>query len=108
MKRILMAVLIKWEQNWADEFDMTGFQILSDEDYNRFIDRINNADYPVEASFGTNESYEFESIEDITRSIDAITLTEKEAETFSNLFGEKFYSKDFGFGWTPIIVFSDY
>lgn len=97
-----MPVLVKWDLNWADEFDMTGFFILSDENYAEMDTAIDNLNYPVEMSFGTNEEYLFESANELRAGISTEQLTDSEAVKFKRLFGDSFYSDDYGFGWTPV------
>ena len=52
--------LIKYEDNWADEFDIETFSVMNEEQYNNFNNDLNNIiseikDEEVEIYFGTNE-----------------------------------------------------
>ena len=52
--------LLKYEDNWADEFDVNTFCVMTEEEYNQFcaiideaISKIGNSE--IEIYFGTNE-----------------------------------------------------
>lgn len=92
--------LVKWEKDWADEFDMTGFELMSDEKYAKFERSLKVIEYPTEACFGSNESYEFERADDITSGITAMDITEEEGQTIRKLFHK--FDKYTSFGWTPV------
>lgn len=94
-----MKRLIKWQKDWADEFDMTGFVIMEEDGFASLINRINTAAYPYDAPFGSNESYEFESPQDVMAGMKIKTITDEDAEDLERIFGAK------SFGWTPYDAF---
>ena len=89
--------LLKWQMDWADEFDMTGMEVLTPSEWQNFQASVQNANYPVEAGFGTNEYYEFRSADEVMSGFKVIEITDDEAETLKRLFGNRNY-----FGWTPV------
>jgi hypothetical protein len=84
--------LVIFEADWADEFDMHGFEVMNDEDLKAFNYGIDNADYPVESGFGTNESFIWESSDEVRQ---AFTITEIDENEVAVL--EKLFDGDFGF-----------
>lgn len=76
-------LLVKFEKNWADEFDCRGFAIMSQRDFDEMM-----ANMPLqhEVYFGTNEYWTEGEI-----TADAFTATEisiEEADTIEKLFGK--------------------
>lgn len=94
-----MKVLIKWEEDWADEFDMVGFIILEKEVFDNLINRINSAVYPFEAYFGTNEAYTFEEPQDVISKMQVKTITDGDSTELERIFGST------NMGWTPYGAF---
>jgi hypothetical protein len=62
--------LVKFSSDWADEFTMEGFVIMNEEKFRHFMNCIENAEYPRESYFGTNEFFEFSSKEDVLECIE--------------------------------------
>lgn len=56
--------LIKLSSCWADEFDVCGFAVYSDDKYNKWLKLVDMVEFPVEWYFGTNEALEWETKED--------------------------------------------
>ena len=94
-----MKRLIKWQKDWADEFDMIGFVIMEEDSFASLIDSINTAAYPYEASFGSNEAYTFENPQDVMSGMKIKTVTDEDAEALERIFGSK------SMGWTPYDAF---
>lgn len=81
-------VLIKFRANWADEFDICGWQI---EDANswvktkeKFADEY--ADEEFTFYFGTNEYLEYNNAEQLLEEIDEIFISDEEAVYISKIF----------------------
>lgn len=84
--------LVIFNEDWADEFDMHGFEVMDDEELEAFNNGIDNAKYPVEAGFGTNESFIWETPDEVRQ---AFTITEISAIEVGVL--TKLFDGDFGF-----------
>lgn len=84
--------LIVWNQNWADEFDLFGFDIIDEVEYKAVLNAINNylknkEDEEFEFYFGTNEFWPA-TLSDVKRKLEgAIEINDKQFETLSGLFG---------------------
>lgn len=99
-----MNILVKWTEDWADEFDMSGFVVITKEEWVDFNSRLETANYPVEAYFGTNEAYEFQNKEEVLAGITTEEVFKEDMQTLTSLFGSK-YSNTISFGWTPLDSF---
>jgi len=59
-------LLLSFHDNYADEFDLSGFAIISEEAWQKNIDRaeeyFSNNSCPYSHGFGTNEELEYETI----------------------------------------------
>ena len=97
--------LVKFDSNWADEFNTKGFELMSKEDCDLLFEGIKNCQYPVEIGFGTNEFWEFSSPEEVFKVIEVKILSEQEATTIYNIFFDKYTSE---YGMTPFGQFEDY
>ena len=99
-----MNILAKWKEDWADEFDMTGFVLLTAEAWNNFKAELDDVDYPVEAYFGTNEFYVFENKKEVLAGFTIKEVFKEDMSALTSLFGKK-YNKTISFGWTPLDSF---
>lgn len=91
-----MGFLLKFEKDWADEFDVYGLRILSDIEWRDFQEAIKRIKYPIELYFGTNEALIFESEKVVLQSLAISELGYEEEITFIK------YLCGRGFGWTPV------
>ena len=98
-----MPVLLKWKADWADEFDMVGIILLSDKEWNDFMEAVKRIPYPQEFYFGTNEYYVFESPEELLQGINSVTdLTLQDEETLKKFFPPLYEGQRPEFGWNPV------
>ena len=102
-----MPVLLKFTKDYADEFDVHGFNIVSDESWEHYQKEFEVVKFPVKMYFGTNEGIVFEDINDITSSIEAEVITDEEEQLLRKLFnfGDREWAE---FGWTPFGNFGEY
>lgn len=89
--------LLKYDYNWADEADFRGFQLVDQKGLDAINKGIDEAYYPREHYFGTNEEIIFEDASEVREGIEVIEITHIDYETLKNLFG-------MGFGSTPDFV----
>lgn len=82
--------LVKWNDNWADEMDLNGFKLMSNEEYDTYIGGWKKA-FEYKGSYtmcvGTNEDIEYESFEELVRTFDVSALTNGEYKTIEDHFG---------------------
>lgn len=90
--------ILQWECDWADEFDVHGLELVTEEQWNWTNKLFDSVVYPCEKYFGTNEAIIFESKEDILRNVIVIEVTKEEIPTFRKILSN---SSMPSFGWTP-------
>lgn len=100
MKQML---LVKFSSNYADEFDVDGFKIMSEEDWEKHVRAATNAfdnqpeaskrnklfgasKEPVELYFGTNEALEFNDLKEYLGAFVVTKLSSTEHKTLEKLF----------------------
>ena len=89
-------LLVKYEDNWGDEMDIYGVQLMTGAEFEALKnDIIMKIDFPTECGIGTNEEMQYNSARDVIRSMTAIEIAES---TFNDL-RDKFTS----FGKFPYV-----
>lgn len=98
-------VLVKYDCNYADEFDLEGFIIMPQLEWLKHItsvqkhfekwdsehapDRWGNRE-GIEVYFGTNEQVIYEGFESYRRSFTVTDLSDADVETFKRHFGKSY------------------
>lgn len=89
--------LAKYEDNWADEFNIYGFEIMDQRQYDflnvaidNMIDKVGEFNY----YFGTNEDIDYTSTAKIRRALTFQVISKEEFETLKKL-GLGCFGKDF-------------
>jgi len=95
-----MTKLVKFEADYADEFDVHGFRVMSKPDWDDFVSKAEKVNYPIEIYFGTNEAIEVDSFKELMRSFKVTELNETDAKCISQHFNN--YANRCEFGWDPI------
>ena len=85
-------LLIKFEGNWADEMDVYGFTIISEEHWKYKNLEWTHTPFPYEYGVGTNESIIFEDIQEYLRSFKVEKISDDEIKCIQKFFGDR----DFG------------
>lgn len=84
-------VLIKFDANWADEFDVYGFTIVNYEKYQEILKWIQERGKDrINCYFGTNEGWDDETLEQFSRHYSYHVIDPEEAKIVQRLFGNKF------------------
>lgn len=96
-----MAILIKFEKDWADEFDVYGIRVISNERWKHLQEAIKRIEYPQSFCFGTNEELIFETPQETLRELKITEISEDEESIFKKHFGLD-YKNRIEFGWTPV------
>jgi hypothetical protein len=71
--------LVRFRNNWADEFNVTGAFLINEHEY-KMVHEIfdEHKDEIVSCSFGTNEGWDDETLEDFTSSYSFHEISEDE------------------------------
>lgn len=80
-------VLVKYHADYADEFDVYGFRVLTRSKWAEIVEDVRNTwDGPTETYFGTNEFVEYEDFDDWFRDFKVTEISEEEFKVFEKFF----------------------
>ena len=94
-------LFVKYQDNWADEMDVIGGAIMSEEQYAKYISAAKTAfkkHSMIEFVVGSNEWVEYSSYESFISALTVYTITEQEEQTL-----RKFVTN----GWDSFGAFPD-
>jgi hypothetical protein len=86
-----MYYLVKFNKDWADEFNVYGFNIFKQEEWDLLAKEMKRRkkDQAGTWYFGTNEGWDDDTIGDFYDALTPILITEEEKELFIKLFGRE-------------------
>lgn len=88
-------ILVKFNDNWADEMDIDGFKVMTEERHKKALASLDGPEtFPFEAYFGTNESNLYEDKDQFLRNFEFIPVDESFALELKQHF-------PYGFGSVP-------
>ena len=98
-----MAVLIKTNFNFADQFDCKEFAIMSDEEYEKWIAAWERKfkDGTVQVQFGSDEAIQIDDFDDFECGLEITEISDVERKMF-----EKYFDGSWGTG--NIFDFDDF
>lgn len=82
-----MMWLVKFADNWADEFDVEGFTVLTQEEYTHFMDLVQDVAKKIDSGeifsfyFGTNEWFDYESGDEFISAFESELIGNGQADT---------------------------
>jgi hypothetical protein len=71
-------LLVKWAFDYGDEFDVCGSQVYSQQGWQSEHSALQNARWPMEKYFGTNESLTWSSLDDFMGNVTISPISEHE------------------------------
>jgi hypothetical protein len=99
-------ILVKFDDNWADEMDVGGFKIFNNlKAWNKALSEfkieqeIEEVDQYFEVCFGTNEYIEYDSFSSFLKKFQITEISKDTAEIIGGLFPEV---KSYGYGHFPV------
>ena len=99
-------ILVKFEDNLADEMDVSGFKIFDNLDaWNKALSEfkseleIEEDDQYFEVCFGTNEYIDYHSFSNFLKNFEIIEISKDTAEIIGVLFPK---AKSYGYGHFPV------
>ena len=96
-----MPVLVKMQKDYADEFDVYGFTVLSDKKWKQMQEVFKCIEFPSEYYFGTNEMLTFESVDEIMQCLKIVDLSLEAEKVLRKLFSPTYSENDPEFGFLP-------
>lgn len=83
-------ILVTFSTNWADEMDIAGFRVFTQAEWDAEWSTLSASAFPMEVYFGTNESNEYDTKEDLQKEYTVTPLTPAEVVLLDRLFGGNF------------------
>ena len=81
-----MYYIVRFSRGWSDEFEVTGFKIMTDKEWSLLSDLLEQyADVQYDFPFGSNQSGWGETVGDYAACLTATTLSQAAAEELINL-----------------------
>ena len=80
--------LIRYKGNYADEFNVESFSVETEDEYNEFMNAVKivgDNDGYISINVGTNESIEYDDINEYTYDLTITEISESDYETFKKL-----------------------
>lgn len=77
--------LVKFYDDWADEFDVEGFMCLTESEYQTMIEDARSVLYPRTKYFGTNEFFEYCSFEDWVDHLEIKEISKEQYDTLDHV-----------------------
>lgn len=93
--------LVKYDSNWADEMDIDGFRLFTDEqweEYQKDFKKLFKEDRGYTYYVGTNEDIEYNSFDEFMSDLKVSEITDEEATVLKKLFDNL---TTYGYGFFP-------
>lgn len=94
---------IRFKNNWADEFDVAGFLIMEEKEWEAHVQEVKEKFVvgPRSVGFGTNEDIEYLNAKDYLNSFTVLALTQAEIRIVERALGTRY------FGIVPMLEFEE-
>ncbi|MHA2280095.1 MAG: hypothetical protein ACXAC5_04365 [Promethearchaeota archaeon] len=84
-------VLVKFRDNYADEFDIEGWKIMCKESWDNYVKAMKkDVVWPQSKYFGTNEGIEWSDADEHLYCFKAIPITPEEEQIIVKVIGKRF------------------
>lgn len=83
-------ILVKFEDNWADEMNVEGFNIFTKEEWETFKTKLENKQSEFQVCIGTNEELEYSNGNDCLRHMTVSEISIAAAEIIEDAIGSCF------------------
>lgn len=96
----MSKILVKFSDNYADEFDVDGFMVIDKDQFNKEVELIKRLfdEYGEhEFYFGTNEALSYDNFNQWFDTFSVTDITDAEADVLNRLFGT-YWSNQIRFG----------
>ena len=81
--------VLKFEDNYADEFDVEGFVVVKSEFAEKWKELVGSFEDSFSFGFGSNEANDYDNGADFVSNITSVVITKEEAIVLANIFKNK-------------------
>lgn len=83
-------ILVTFNTNWADEMDIAGFRVFTRAEWDAEWSGLSASAFPMEVYFGTNESNEYDTKEELQKEYTVTPISHAEVVMLDRLFSGNF------------------
>jgi hypothetical protein len=80
-------ISVRFIDNWADEMDIDGFEVVERESFIKYYDKIKAIDHIFEVSFGSNEYNTYNNGKSFLDRVHTEEVTDDEATMYNKIVG---------------------
>ena len=88
-------ILLSWDTNWADEMDISGFVIISEEKAKTWKEKVKNFKEYFNLCVGTNEEIEYSNGKELYDEVNSRKITQEEASIIEKYLGNSYGYTEF-------------
>lgn len=82
-----MKILVKFNSDWADEFDVSGFKVYEPQEWRDEVRNFKATKGLCQWNFGSNEGFEIDDREEWLAKYETARITNLEASALQMMFG---------------------
>lgn len=94
--------LVKFDDNWADEMDISGYIIMESDKWEKIENNLKNYKDRIYVGFGTNEDNDYRNGKEFLNTIDVKNITEEEIKTLKKLLGSEYGNTSFSYAFENV------
>lgn len=91
----MSKVIITWDSNWADEMDISGFSIVSDQEAKDLKKKLNERKTSFTICVGTNEDIDYDNGSDLLSELSFKKISDEDAKIIRKYVGDEFGFTEF-------------
>jgi hypothetical protein len=94
MNKNKIYVLVKYDGGWADEMNVPGFQIFSQDEYDSLLAQLKKHEtevFPYTHYVGTNEKIMYDSVEHLLYDFEVVEISEADYKVIKKVFGSTYF-----------------
>lgn len=86
----MAKVLVIWKANWADEMDIEGFKIYTEDDWKAYKGELKAMTKKFTISVGTNEEIDYDCGSELLNQLTVKKISDDETKFIKKMFGDEF------------------
>jgi hypothetical protein len=84
------SILVKFSDNWADEFDAKGFALFTPEEWKEYQKEVRDLDFPLQLSIGTNQLIDYPDADGYFQMLKVQQISFKDSKMIEHIFGRHY------------------
>lgn len=84
-------ILVKYEDDWADEIDIQGFRLFSKSGWEEYLKAWEKDEFPCGMNIGSNQRVEWNNFDELKQKFTVTEVSEEFVRELKQVFGENVY-----------------